>query len=593
MNTTLETPTVVPVAPDRLLRDQSAAKALLTGEILEENLFPYPDISERDREVLGMIVESVDRFLEGKQADFAAMDRAARQPDEFVQALGDLGLFGLIIPEEFGGLGLSNAAYARVLAQTSGHDSSISLTIGAHSSIGMKGLLLYGTEEQKARYLPKLATGEMIAAFCLTESGAGSDAAAIRTHARRSDDGGWTLTGEKIWITNGGIADFYTVFARTDGPEGKITAFIVEAGWPGVSHGPHEDKMGIRASCTTTVAFDQVRVPAENVLGEVGKGFKVAMGILNNGRTGLGGGAVGGMRALIRKVVTQSQDRKQFGKSIAEFGLVREKIAQMTVDCFAAESAVWMVAHYIDSGCEDYSTEAAITKVFASEAMQRSAYEALQIAGGNGYMRDFPYEQYVRDARILPIFEGANEILRLFIALSALKDVGDSLKELQTALRSVFNDPIKGFGVLSGYAGTRISRATGLGASTIRSPLSPEIKPLADIYQNYARAAARIAEEALRRHGKGIFEQQHVLKRIADLMVDLFVGLCVVSRAQSIIARDPDSTAEVVNVAKIFTHQARRRMIRNIRGVAHNEDGAVEALAQSVLDRGTYRWDVL
>ena len=478
------TPMNPATAPDRLLRDQSVAKQLLLGSILEENLFPYPAIGERDREVLGMIVESVDRFLDGKDAEFAKWDREARQPADFVQSLRELGLFGLIIPEEFGGLGLSNAAYARVLSATSGHDSSISLTIGAHSSIGMKGLLLYGNDEQKARYLPKLASGEMIAAFCLTEPGAGSDAAAIRTRAQRNADGSWTLNGEKVWITNGGIADFYTVFARTDGPEGKITAFLVEAAWPGVSHGAHEDKMGIRASSTTTVAFADVRVPPANVLGEVGKGFKVAMGILNNGRTGLGGGAVGGMKALIRRSVAYSQERRQFDRPIAEFGLVREKIAQMTVDCFAAESAVWMVAHYIDAGSTDYSTEAAITKVFASEAMQRTAYEALQIAGGNGYMRDLPYEQYVRDARILPIFEGANEILRLFIALSALKDVGASLSELKSALGSIFNEPIKVYGVLSGYAERRFARATGIGGGGLRAPLAPELRPLAAVYEN-------------------------------------------------------------------------------------------------------------
>jgi acyl-CoA dehydrogenase family member 9 len=576
------------------LTDQSVAKQLLFGSVLEENLFPYPAINDRDREVLGMIVESIDRFLEDKSADFARWDREARQPDEFVQSLRDLGLFGLIIPEEYGGLGLSNAAYARVLAQTSSYDSSVSLTIGAHSSIGMKGLLLFGTAEQKARYLPRLATGEMIAAFCLTEAGAGSDAAAIRTTARRNPDGSFTLSGEKLWITNGGIADFYTVFARTDGPEGKVTAFIVEAGWPGVSHGHHEDKMGIRASCTTTVAFADVRVPPENVLGDVGKGFKVAMGILNNGRTGLGGGAVGGMKALIRRSVAQAQERKQFDRPIAEYGLIREKIAQMTVECFAAESAVWMVAHYIDSGCEDYSVEAAITKVFASEAMQRTAYESLQIAGGNGYMREFPYEQYTRDARILPIFEGTNEILRLYVALASLKDVGASLKELQSAVSSIFNDPIKGFGVLSGYAERRFSRATGLGAAIkVSTPLAPALRPLIAIYENYARATARVAEALLRKYGKGISEQQHAQRRLADLMIDLFVGLCVVSRADSIIRSDPDSASQVTDIAKIFTHQARRRMVRNVRGLAHNEDAAIETLAKAILEKGRYPWDVL
>jgi len=581
-------------SPPGLLTDQSVAKQLLFGNVLEENLFPYPAINERDREVLGMIVESIDKFLAGKEAEFAHWDRDARQPDEFVQSLRELGLFGLIIPEEFGGLGLSNAAYARVLAQTSSYDSSVSLTIGAHSSIGMKGLLLFGNAEQKSRYLPRLATGEMIAAFCLTESGAGSDAAAIRTTAKRNADGSFTLNGEKLWITNGGIADFYTVFARTDGPEGKVTAFIVEAAWPGVSHGAHEDKMGIRASCTTTVAFNDVQVPAGNVLGAVGKGFKVAMGILNNGRTGLGGGAVGGMKALIRRSVAQAQQRKQFDRPIAEYGLVREKIAQMTVECFAAESAVWMVAHYIDSGCDDYSVEAAITKVFASEAMQRTAYESLQIAGGNGYMRELPYEQYTRDARILPIFEGTNEILRLYIALSSLKDVGASLKELQSAVSSIFNDPIKGFGVLSGYAERRFARATGLGAAVkVSTPVAPQLRPLVGIYESYARATARVAESVLRKHGKGISEQQHALRRVADLMIDLFVGLCVVSRADSIIRSDPTSAAQVIDIAKIFTHQARRRMVRNVRGVEHNEDRSIEALAGSVIEAGRYRWDVL
>ena len=580
--------------PSNLLTDLSVAKQLLFGNVLEENLFPYPVINERDREVLGMIVESVDRFLEGKEAEFARWDRDGRQPDEFVQSLRELGLFGLIIPEEFGGLGLSNAAYARVLGQTSSYDSSVSLTIGAHSSIGMKGLLLFGNAEQKARYLPRLATGEMIAAFCLTEAGAGSDAAAIRTAATRNADGSFTLNGEKLWITNGGIAGFYTVFARTDGPEGKVTAFLVEAAWPGVSHGKHEDKMGIRASCTTTVAFNDVQVPAGNVLGAVGKGFKVAMGILNNGRTGLGGGAVGGMKSLIRRSIAQAQQRRQFDRPIAEYGLVREKIAQMTVECFAAESAVWMVAHYIDSGCEDYSVEAAITKVFASEAMQRTAYESLQIAGGSGYMREMPYEQFVRDARILPIFEGTNEILRLYIALSSLKDVGASLKELQSAVSSIFNDPIKGFGVLSGYAERRFARATGLGAAIkVSTPVAPQLRALVDIYESYARATARVAEAVLRKYGKGISGQQHAQRRVADLMIDLFVGLCVVSRADSIIRSDPASAAQVIDIAKIFTHQARRRMVRNVRGLEHNEDQAIEALASSVIEAGRYRWDVL
>ena len=573
--------------------DESAAKQLFFGNILDEHLFPYPQIAERDREMLGAMTDAIDQFLKDKTADLKEYDRNAEQPEEFIQALRDMGLFGLIIPEEYGGLALSNGAYARVLGQTSSHDTSVSLTIGAHSSIGMKGLLLCGNDEQKQRYLPKLATGELIAAFCLTESGAGSDAAAIRTKATRNDDGSWVLNGEKIWITNGGIAGFYTVFAKTDTPEGKVTAFIVEAGWKGVEHGPHEDKMGIRASSTTTVSFSDVHVPADNVLGSVGKGFKVAMSILNSGRTGLGGGAVGGIKALIKMASAQAKDRKQFDKPIAEFGLVREKIAQMTVDCFAAESTVWMVAHMIDSGCTDYSVEAAISKVFASEAVQKASYEALQIAAGNGYMREFPYEQITRDTRILSIFEGTNEILRLYIALSGLKGVGTGLGELKAAVGDIFNDPIKGFGVLGEYTSRRMREATGYGTDKIKYVLEPALQKYAAIYEKYAVELSKASDQLLRQHGKAIADQQHAQKRIADITIDLFVGLCVLSRADSMLKQKHPSAAQAVDIAGLFSRQARRRMARNRRGFEHNEDAVTERLAANILERGSYAWDVI
>lgn len=573
--------------------DESAAKQLFFGNILDGHLFPYPQIRARDREMLGAMTDAIDQFLKDQAAALKQYDRDAAQPPAFIQALRDMGLFGLIIPEEYGGLALSNGAYARVLEQTSSHDSSVSLTIGAHSSIGMKGLLLFGTDEQKQRYLPALASGETIAAFCLTESGAGSDAASIRTRAARDGDGTWILNGEKIWITNGGIAGFYTVFARTDTPEGKITAFLVEAGWSGVSHGPHEDKMGIRASSTTTVSFADVRVPAENVLGPVGKGFKVAMSILNSGRTGLGGGAVGGMRTLIRLATAQAKDRRQFDKPIAEFGLVREKIARMTMDCFAAESTVWMVAHLIDSGCTDYSVEAAISKVFASEAVQRASYEALQIAAGNGFMREFPYEQITRDTRILSIFEGTNEILRLYVALSGLKGVGAGLGELRAAVGDIFNDPIKGFGVLGDYTSRRMREVTGYGTDRIGYALDPALRKLAAIYEKYAVELSRSSDQLLRRHGKAIADQQHALKRVADIAIDLFVGLCVLSRADSLLKQGHPSAAQAVDIATLFSRQARRRMARNLRGLERNEDVITERLAAAVIERGGYAWDVI
>ena len=573
--------------------DVSPAKALFRGEIIRSALWPFPRVKPEQKEMLDMVVDSVDRFLGDKQESFGEWDRAGEQPKEFVDALRELGLFGLIIPEEYGGIGLSNAGYSRVLQQSSSYDSSVSLTIGAHSSIGMKGLLLFGTDAQKEQYLPRLASGELIAAYCLTEPGAGSDAASIQTKAVRNSNGDWILNGEKTWITNGGIADFFTVFARTDSDGGKMSAFIVEREFSGVSAGQKESKLGIRASSTTSVNFTDVTVPAQNLLGEEGKGFKIAMSILNNGRTGLGGGAVGGMKTCIALAAKQAMERKQFGQSIAEFGMIKKKISAMTVDCFAAESAVWMVAHYIDSGYSDYSIEAAISKVFASEAMTRCANESLQIAAGNGYMKEFPYERIFRDSRILTIFEGTSEILRLFIALSGIRDAGRLLQELGSAVEDIFNNPIKGFGLLSDYAGRRITNMTSIGQERIAGSVGDELRDDALIFEKYALELARLTDVLLRRHGKAIVDRQFALHRAADVVIDLFVGLCVLSRVSSMVADDSEQYRQALSIAHLFSHQAKRRMNRNLRAMLHNEDEIAKSLADYIYEVEGYPWDTL
>ena len=573
--------------------DLSPAKGLFCGEIIQSCFWPFPEITNEQKEMLGMVLDSVDRFLEDKQENFRQWDEAGEQPEEFIQGLRDLGLFGLIIPEEHGGIGLSNTGYSRVLQQSSRYDSSVSLTIGAHSSIGMKGLLLFGTDAQKERYLPRLASGEMIAAYCLTESGSGSDAASIKTRATRNSNGGWTLNGEKIWITNGGIADFYTVFARTDSDAGKLSAFIVERDSPGVNIGLKEDKLGIRSSSTTTVSFADVEIPAENLLGEEGKGFKIAMAILNSGRTGLSGGAVGGMKTCIALASKQAVERKQFGSSIAEFGLIKKKIAEMTVDCFAAESAVRMVSHYIDSGYTDYSVEAAISKVFASEAMFRAANESLQIAAGNGFMKEFPYERIMRDSRILTIFEGTSEILRLFIALSGMKYAGVLLQELKSATDDIFNNPIKGFGLLSDYAGRRITHLTSLGQDRIIAAVPEILRDDALVFEKYTLELARMTDVLLRRHGKSIIEKQFALQRAADVVIDLFVGLSVLSRVSAMTPDDSEQYQQALSIAHIFSQRAKRRMNRNLRAMLRNEDEAAKSLAEYIFDKQSYPWDVL
>jgi acyl-CoA dehydrogenase family protein 9 len=573
--------------------DASVAKGLFLGELRDQHVFPFPNIKAEERETLQMMIESIDRFMIPKEKEYRQYDEEGVQPNEYVDELKALGLFSLIIPTEYDGLGLSNSAYSRVLQQTSRYDASTSLTIGAHSSIGLKALLLFGTDEQKANYLPRLATGEMIAAFCLTESTSGSDAASIKTKAVKNSDGTFTLNGEKIWITNGGTAEFFTVFAATESDGGKITAFIVERGFPGVSSGPKEDKMGIRASCTTTVRFDNVRVPAECVLGEEGKGFKVAMAVLNNGRTGLGGGCVGAMKRLIELSVAQATQRKQFGKSISEFQLIKEKIGTMTTLCFASESVVSVVGHLIDSHVEDFSVEAAMSKVFVSEALWQVVDEALQIAGGNGFMKEFPYERVVRDSRINRIFEGTNEILRLFIGLSGMKDAGDQLKDVAKSVSGIFNHPIKGFGVLSGYASRKIGQYTPLGRQTL-SQVHPALSSQsAQLEQGVAKLAQSV-ETALRTYGKGIIGQQLVTKRLSDSAMELFVGMCVLSRVTSLIsAKGAANAADELRIARVFTHNASQKVAVWLKGIGDNQDKELCALADSIIESGRFSWDVL
>lgn len=289
------------------------------------------------------MIGPIESWLKGRDADFRKWDKEGHLPPEIVQEMREMGLFSLIVPEEFGGLGLKSMAYSRMLQELSKYDGSIAITAGAHSSIGMRALPLFGTEEQNKKYYPKLASGEMIAAFCLTEPGSGSDAASIRTRAVK-DGNDWLITGEKLWITNGGLEDS-SPYSREQ-KDLKVTAFIVTSDMPGITIGPHEDKMGLRASSTTTVNLDKVRVSQEHVLGEVGKGFKVAMKVLNSGRTGLGGGCIGAMKRLIELCTKQAKERHQFGKPIADFGLIKQKIGHMIVECYATEAVVTMVAGF-------------------------------------------------------------------------------------------------------------------------------------------------------------------------------------------------------------------------------------------------------
>src|SRR5436190_1449623 len=576
-------------------------KSLFFGDILEDQLFPYPEMPRDQVELVAPICETVDKFMAG--IDSRKLDREGDLPPELLQSLRDMGLFGVIVPEEQGGLGLSNTGYARVMQQIAAWDGSVAVTLGAHSSIGLKGVLLFGTAEQKRRFLPKLATGEMIAAFCLTEPGSGSDAFSIKTSARREGDF-YILNGQKLWITNGGIADFYTVFAKTTpdtaDQKGKITAFAVTRELGGVTSGPHEDKMGIRASNTTAVYFDNVRVPAANVLGEEGKGFKVAMSILNHGRTGLGAGAVGGQRRLLELAVAHATERKQFGRPLASFGKIKEKLGRMATNLYVSESLCYFVSATIDRGGADYSAEGAATKVFNSEAVWNAADEALQVAGGMGFMREQRYEQAVRDARINRIFEGTNEILRQYIGLTGLQKPGEYLKGLGKELSSSLTDPIKGFGLLRDYAVRKARQSVPMqtmpyGSSPQITKAHPALQEQVIYLEDAAQSLAALCESSLRKYGRNIVEQQLQVSRIADVAIDLLALATTLARTTRIIEkRGLEKAKNEISMTYTFYSDARTRIRANLRaGTGHNHDQSLQAVRDEAVATGGYKNDIL
>jgi len=574
-------------------RTASFMRSLALGEIEEEILLPFPDPKLAERAVLAAALSKVEELFAAREADLAAWDRDGAMPSSFLDELRRAGLFGLAIPEPFGGMGLSATGYARVLQEIARHDASVAIVVGVHGSIGVRGLLLYGTEEQKARLLPRLASGEAVAAFCLTEPDAGSDPSSLSTAARR-DGAVYVLDGLKIWVSNGGIASLFTVFARTGAERrGGVTAFLVSRELPGVSVGPSEDKMGIRASSTTHLRLEHVRVPADAVLGEVGQGFKIAMTVLNAGRTGLGGGSVGAMKRLLDLSLRHARERRQFGRPLSDFGLIRGKLARMVVDCYAAESVVNLTAGLLDRGFEDTAVEAAIAKVYATEALWRTADEAVQIAGGAGTLRAWPYERALRDARINRIFDGTNDVLRLFVALTTVGEVAEGLRDVAESVRGVFADPIKGFGVLSEYARRRASLATNLYRGKGRfTQLPPLLSHDAARFEELARELALSVDRALRRHGRRLVDEQIVLRRLADALIDLFAYAAMLSRISGAIENHGDAAGSTEReLLRAFAAGAERRVRSSLLGIDSPEDAALEEVAEHVLEARTYPWD--
>ena len=565
-------------------------KSLFHGVIAEGMIFPYPTAAAAEVDNLHIFLESVRKYF-AANVDAAKIDRDHEVPVSVLAGLKELGLFGMLVPTEYGGVGLSNTGYARVMQEVGGLDSSIAVTLGAHQSIGMKGILLFGTEDQKKRYLPKLASGEWVAAFALTEPGAGSDAGAIQTRAAPMKDGtGYTLNGSKIWITNGGFADVFTVFARTspadEGIKPRISAFIVEREW-GVKNGPNEHKLGIRGSSTTEIFFDDVHVPNANLLGEDGRGFKVAMEVLNSGRLGLASGCVGMAKKLIKLAVDRVHERRAFGRTIGEFGLIKDKIAEMMAETFALESMTYMTTGFVDAKVGDYSIESAICKVFGSETLWHVVNETLQIAAGIGYMQDYPYERMLRDARINLIFEGTNEILRAFIALSGMQGPGKELVEVARAMR----EPIKGFGLLTDFAVRKARSALGRERMTRHHPI---LSREAVIFEEYTSELAHGCDKVLRKHGKNIAEMQFTQKRTADIAIQFYGIACCLSRTtRAIERRGEEGARREVDLTSIFVTAAEKRLAAAVAAFDKNDDELRKAVADKTYTDGGYPFDVV
>ncbi|XP_004628999.1 acyl-CoA dehydrogenase family member 9, mitochondrial [Octodon degus] len=572
------------------------AKELCLGKIEKNGVFPFPEVSQDELNEINQLVKPVEKFFM-EEVDSGRIDREGKIPDDTLEKLKSLGLFGMQVPEEYGGLGLSHTMYAR-LGEAISLDASITVTLAAHQAIGLKGIILVGTEEQKAKYLPKLASGEHIAAFCLTEPGSGSDAASIQSRATLSEDKKhYILNGSKVWISNGGLASVFTVFARTEVADSdgsvkdKITAFIVERDFGGITNGKPEDKLGIRGSNTCEVHFENTKVPVENVLGEVGGGFKLAMNILNSGRFSMGTLVASMIKKLIEMTAEYACTRKQFNRKLSEFGLIQEKFALMAQKAYVMESMAYLTAGMLDQpGLPDCSVEAAMVKVFSSEAAWQCVSEALQILGGSGYMKDYPYERMLRDARILPIFEGTNEILRLFIALTCLQHAGRILTTKMNELKR------GNMGVVMETIGRRLrdslGQAVDMGLTGDLGLVHPSLGDSATKLEQNVFFFGRTVEALLRRFGKSIVDEQLVLKRVANILINMYGMVAVLSRASRSIRiglRDHDHEVLLANMFCVEAYFQNLFSLSQLdKDAPENLDKQTKEIAQLILEKRAY-----
>ena len=561
------------------------AKGLFLGHFVADWVMPFPRMPAAQQTELDKSLAELRQFLDA-ELDPVEIDRQAEIPRKVIDGLGRVGVLGMTAPMEYGGHGFSQMANCKILEEIGTRCASTSVFVNAHHSIGIRALLLFGTHEQKQKWLPKLVTGEHLGAFALTEREAGSDAANVQMQAHPSEDGShYILNGEKRYITNAAIAQVLTVMARTPMPgsdKTAITAFLVTPDMPGFEIlEARMPKLGIRGTATGRFALHNVRVPKENILGPLGKGLRVALTVLDFGRTTFGACCTGAAKTALQLAVHHANTRKQFNKTLGEFDLVKKKIARMAADAYAMDAMTTITASLIDRGLEDYMIETAMLKVFTTERLWDGINDAFQIHGGSAYFVDLPLERMLRDARINQIGEGSNEVLTSFIALVGMRGPGMELKEIyDTMLR-----PSRGLG-----------KAWTAGMNRLGATMRvPDVPVQSEQVRGHARELGRLiwrfnftVNRALIAYREPILDMQLLQERIAGAAMELFASTCTLSRWDSELQaarRNGASASSQIDAADLFLRQSFRKIRRFLAGLSNNDDKAILLTANAVLGK--------
>ena len=514
------------------------------------DIFTPEKLSEEHRLMAQTTAEFVEAEIMPALPKLEAKDWALART--LIKKCGDLGLLGLGAPEQYGGLDLDKAS-SLVVVERVARSASFATTFGGQANLSVLPLVLFGTEAQKAKYLPPIIAGDIIGAYALSESGSGSDALAAKTRATQQPDGSWRLSGEKMWISNGGFADLFIVFAKVDGEQ--FTAFIVERAFGGLSSGKEEHKMGLHGSSTTTILLQDVPVPAGNVLGEIGRGHKVALNTLNYGRFSLGAMCAGGSRSAISDAAKYAATRKQFGQPIAAFGAIKHKLGEMTARTYAAESLAYRTCGLIDAAIaqsnhdgpslakafEEFAIEASICKVMGTETLDYVLDENVQIHGGNGFVSDYMAERYFRDARVNRIFEGTNEINRMLIPGMLVRRGLKGDLPLIAAARKLQDEVL----------------------SPSLPPAGDGDAPLADearLVASFKKVALMVIGTALQTFGDKLEREQEVLGFAADILIDTFAAESAVARASAAMQQRHPAAALHEAAARAFVAEAAGRV---------------------------------